>query len=124
MAVIFISHKLQEVFDITDRIVVLRDGENAGNLDAKTGTLERLIALMVGRDLGSFTRREARPATGPEVLRVARPARRLDGAIHGNQGNVGLSDGSVQECSNAGLQTVFEKFRRPRRTLGGFRLPE
>jgi len=33
--VVFISHKLNEVFEITDRIVVLRDGANAGELETR-----------------------------------------------------------------------------------------
>jgi len=45
--VVFISHKLSEVFEITDRVAVLRDGRNAGEVDAKTGTIEELINRMV-----------------------------------------------------------------------------
>ncbi len=70
VAVIFISHKLKEVFEITGRIAVLRDGENAGELDATKGTLEELVGLMVGRELGSFAAREARKVPGGELLRV------------------------------------------------------
>ena len=54
IAVIFISHKLEEVFRVTDRIVVLRDGENAGTLDPKLATTDQLIALMVGREMKDF----------------------------------------------------------------------
>jgi ABC-type sugar transport system ATPase subunit len=68
-AVVFISHKLSEVFAITDRMVVLRDGRNASELDSKTATMEQLISAMVGRSLGSFAARESLPP-GEEVLRV------------------------------------------------------
>ena len=70
-AIVFISHKLGEVFEITDRIVVLRDGKNAGEVDARTGTRAQLIAAMVGRELAEAARR----TPGPEVLRpeVLRP---------------------------------------------------
>jgi ABC-type sugar transport system ATPase subunit len=54
IAVVFISHKLDEVFRVTDRIVVLRDGENAGELDPRTTTMDQLIGLMVGRELRDF----------------------------------------------------------------------
>jgi inositol transport system ATP-binding protein len=70
VAVVFISHKLKEVFEITDRITVLRDGVNAGELDARTGTVEALVTLMVGRELGSFAPRSAPAQVGEEVLRV------------------------------------------------------
>jgi ABC-type sugar transport system ATPase subunit len=70
ISVIFISHKLKEVFQITDRIAVLRDGALAGELETGTATMEQLITLMVGRGQGSFAPRGERVAPGPEVLRV------------------------------------------------------
>ncbi len=69
-SVVFISHKLNEVFEITDRIVVLRDGKNAGELGSKQGTVEQLISLMVGRELGSFAARQRSSKPGAEALRV------------------------------------------------------
>jgi ABC-type sugar transport system ATPase subunit len=68
-AVIFISHKLGEVFAITERIVVLRDGRNAGEIDSRTGTMAELITAMVGRELAASAPR--RPTeVGREILRV------------------------------------------------------
>jgi len=49
--VIFITHKLREVFAVTDRITVLRDGRNAGNLLTKATNASEIARLMVGRDL-------------------------------------------------------------------------
>jgi ABC-type sugar transport system ATPase subunit len=69
-SVVFISHKLNEVFEITDRIVVLRDGRNAGEMDSKQGTVEQLISLMVGRELGSFAAQHRANGPGAEELRV------------------------------------------------------
>ena len=69
-SVVFISHKLNEVFEITDRIVVLRDGKNAGELDPRRETVEQLIALMVGRELGSFAAQQRSSKPGAEELRV------------------------------------------------------
>jgi ABC-type sugar transport system ATPase subunit len=70
IAIIFISHKLNEVFEITDRVVVLRDGENAGDIDPKRDTLVQLITCMVGRELNTLFSRRAGRAPGAEVLRV------------------------------------------------------
>jgi ABC-type sugar transport system ATPase subunit len=73
IAVIFISHKLKEVFRITDRIVVLRDGGLAGELETGAATEEQVIQLMVGRELASFAPRAGGTGPGPdapEVLRV------------------------------------------------------
>jgi ABC-type sugar transport system ATPase subunit len=68
-AIVFISHKLDEVFEITERIVVLRDGRNAGEIDARTGTHAQLITAMVGRELAAAAPRTTAPL-GREVLRV------------------------------------------------------
>jgi ABC-type sugar transport system ATPase subunit len=68
-AVIFISHKLNEVFAITERVIVLRDGKNAGEIDTRTGTMPELITAMVGRELAASAPRQ-RAEIGPEILRV------------------------------------------------------
>ena len=51
VAIIFISHKLDEVFKISDRITVLRDGKFIGELETKTATNNQLISMMVGREI-------------------------------------------------------------------------
>jgi ribose transport system ATP-binding protein len=56
VAVIYISHRLGEVEEIADRAVVLRDGANAGSLERNEITHERMVKLMVGRNLDSFYR--------------------------------------------------------------------
>ena len=50
-ALIFISHKLHEVLDISDRITILRDGKMVGSVDAATATKESLANMMVGREV-------------------------------------------------------------------------
>jgi ABC-type sugar transport system ATPase subunit len=55
---IFVTHKLNEVFKMCDRIVVLRDGKNAGSLDTKDATEEKITHMMVGRDLKMFPERK------------------------------------------------------------------
>lgn len=54
MAVIYISHRLNELYDITDRITVLRDGESVGTVVTKETKRQQLISMMVGRDLSSY----------------------------------------------------------------------
>jgi ABC-type sugar transport system ATPase subunit len=51
VAVIYVSHKLEELFRITDRITVLRDGKKVGVVNTAETTDEELIQLMVGRKL-------------------------------------------------------------------------
>jgi D-xylose transport system ATP-binding protein len=57
VGMIYISHKLGEVFEMSDRITVLRDGKTVGTNDAKNLTVEKVIALMVGREVGDIFRR-------------------------------------------------------------------
>lgn len=48
---VFISHKLKEVFNIADRITVLCDGQTKGTFETRELTEDKLISLMVGREL-------------------------------------------------------------------------
>ena len=70
VSVLFISHRLDEVFTICDRVTVLKDGRLVGTQDIAYVTRQRLISMMVGRDLGDlFPPRPAGPA-GEPVLRT------------------------------------------------------
>jgi ribose transport system ATP-binding protein len=54
VSVIYISHRLSEIESFADRVVALRDGANAGTLDRQEITRDRMIKLMIGRDLKDF----------------------------------------------------------------------
>ena len=54
MAIIFISHRLKEVFDIADKISVLKDGELVGTALTKEVTPEKIVYMMVGRELDHY----------------------------------------------------------------------
>jgi len=49
---IYISHRLKEIFEIGDRVVVLKDGKNAGTDDVKNLDVDKIVSMMVGRDIG------------------------------------------------------------------------
>jgi D-xylose transport system ATP-binding protein len=51
---IYISHRLEEVFQIADRITVLRDGRSVGGARASELTPDKVIAMMVGREVGTL----------------------------------------------------------------------
>ncbi len=59
VSVIYISHRLGEVRAVADRVVVLRDGENAGALEKEDITHDKMVRLMVGRDVTSLRDRES-----------------------------------------------------------------
>lgn len=52
--VIYISHRLKEIFDVTDRVSVLRDGRYIGTCVTSEITQEKLVAMMVGREISQF----------------------------------------------------------------------
>ncbi len=66
---IYISHKLDEVFAIADRITVLRDGESIVTLEAARTGKQEVIRHMVGRDITDFYPRRPTPV-GESLLRV------------------------------------------------------
>lgn len=54
VSIIYISHRMHEVEEIADRAAVLRDGKNAGEIEGSEITHERMVRMMVGRDLKDF----------------------------------------------------------------------
>jgi ribose transport system ATP-binding protein len=54
VGIIYISHRLGEIDECADRVVVLRDGKNAGELSEAEATHDKLVNLMVGREIKSF----------------------------------------------------------------------
>lgn len=51
MTIVYISHRMHEIFQIADRICVLRDGSHVGTVEAASTTSQELISMMVGRSL-------------------------------------------------------------------------
>jgi ribose transport system ATP-binding protein len=68
-AVLYISHRMEEIRRISDRISVLRDGRLIATRDTAGFPLDEIVRLMVGRDLGEALRAPAGPA-GEVALRV------------------------------------------------------
>ncbi len=68
-AILYISHKMEELFALTTRIVVLRDGRFVGECATAEVTESRLIGMMVGRELGGVFPWRACPP-GETVLSV------------------------------------------------------
>jgi ribose transport system ATP-binding protein len=69
-SVLYISHRMEEILRIADRITVLRDGRKVACLAAAGASLDQIVRLMVGRDLGTAMERPPR-RPGPVALRVA-----------------------------------------------------
>lgn len=69
ICIFYISHKLEELFEVADRVVVIRDGCVTGEIDMETATKQLLISRMVGRDLKDMYKRN-RCKAGETVLEV------------------------------------------------------
>ncbi|WP_058309029.1 sugar ABC transporter ATP-binding protein [Gracilibacillus massiliensis] len=82
MTIIYVSHRLEEIFEICDRASILRDGKFVDSLSVSDITKEELIKKMVGRDVSSF-------------------------AVRNKQGLV-KDDEVVLEVENLTLSNVFE----------------
>ena len=71
VSVIFISHRLEEVFALCDRVTVLKDGKLVATAAVGELSRSRLISMMVGRDLGGlFPPKRAESGTARTVLRT------------------------------------------------------
>ena len=95
LAVLYISHRLAEVFELADRVTVLRDGQHVDTREVSPVTATELVQLMVGRELAD---RESRPPVDvPEPGSV-----RL--AVHGGRGrNLHGVDIEVREREIVGV---------------------
>ncbi len=106
VAVIYITHKMDEVFAITDEVTVYRDGEYVGREDSAKLTRELLIKMMVGRTIDQFYQKE-KTGFGAPVLEVEGLTRRgyfrdisfsvREGEILGVAGLIGAGRTEVME---------------------------
>ena len=110
VSIIYISHRLGEVKELADRVTVLRDGKNAGDLAREEITHDAMVKLMVGRDLSAFYQHTPREPEGT-VLKVtdlrtpAHPEHPLSFEVQAGE-IVGLA-GLVGAGRTELLQTLF-----------------
>jgi ribose transport system ATP-binding protein len=109
-AIVYISHRLREIEALADRAVVLRDGRNAGVLRRGEITRDRLVQLMVGRDVPPRAERAPREVTTAaprlqlEGIRTARyPRAEVSLAVHAGEvlGVAGLIGAGRSEMAEA-----------------------
>ena len=107
VAIIYISHRLEEILTLADRVTVLRDGRVVGTLPIGEATREGLIRMMVGRDLSAYYRtvRSSPGAVRLEVRGLCRTGTLQDvnltvraGEIVGLAGLVGAGRTEFARC--------------------------
>lgn len=116
VSVIYISHRLGEVHEIADRVTVLRDGRNAGEIAREDISHERMVRLMVGRDVSRLRASEARAAgevllSVEQVRTAAHPGHEVSFSLRAGEivGMAGLVGAGRTEL----LRTIFG-ITRPR----------
>src|SRR5687767_15070794 len=90
VSIIYISHRLGEVKELADRVLVLRDGKNAGELSREEITHDNMVRLMVGRNF-IIPRHDGKERTGKIALEVrslrtgANPAHELSFSVRAGE---------------------------------------
>jgi ribose transport system ATP-binding protein len=116
LGIVYVSHRLEEVMAIADRVTVLRDGQVAARFDAAEADEERLIRAMVGRDLEHrFPARHA-PERGARMIEAAGLG------LHGRFRDVSLSAHAGEIVGIAGLMGCERE--SVIRTLFGLHAPD
>ena len=69
VSIVYISHRMEEIFELCDRITILRDGQYIGTRNICDITMDDVVQMMIGREIGErFPKRES--TIGEEVFRV------------------------------------------------------
>ena len=70
VGVVYISHRLDEIYKIADRITVMKDGRRVGTVTPATAPVDELIRMMVGRPLSQLFGDKPETSLGEEVLKI------------------------------------------------------
>ncbi len=70
IAIVYISHRMEEVYALANRVSVLRDGQYIGSLERSEISPERLVQMMVGRSMQGFYEHQRQTIPGDVVLEV------------------------------------------------------
>ena len=109
VAIVYISHRLEEVFAIADRVTVLKDGQRVATHPIEANTQDSLTVMMIGRSVEDiFPPQRPRPAQAPLLLGVrnlSSPPRVLDGCLDLRAGEIlglgGLAGAGRSELAEA-----------------------
>jgi len=98
IGIIYISHRLEEIFEIANRVTVLRDGQSVGTMDIAQATTEKLVKMMVDRELSemycktkSFTQNDV----VLEVKNLGQDLKRSEHGLHIENINFKLHKGEI-----------------------------
>lgn len=114
VGIIYISHRLEELFEITDRIVVLRDGAMVGDIHTPDANRDDLIRMMVGRELSSFYTRNKHEIKGTslEVQGLSHHKFFKNANFHARYGEIVGFAGLVGAGRTELMKTVFGAYQK------------
>jgi len=109
VGIIYISHRLEELFEITDRVVVLRDGVMVGDVSTAEAKREDLIRMMVGRELSSFYTRNKHEIKGTslDIRNLSHAKYFKDASFHARYGEIVGFAGLVGAGRTELMKTIF-----------------
>jgi ribose transport system ATP-binding protein len=72
LAIVYISHRMEEIYELSDRVTVLRDGTYVGTLETHAISPNAIVQMMVGRDISTFYKKnhDAHNLRGKPILSV------------------------------------------------------
>jgi ribose transport system ATP-binding protein len=70
VGIVYISHRMEELKKITDRVSIMRDGTYVGTINTKDATIDQIISMMVGRKINNNQRPTIKPQNREKVLEV------------------------------------------------------
>lgn len=115
IGIIFISHRLNDIFALTDRITVLRDGAQVGTVDTSATTGDELIRMMVGRDISSYysiKRRGVEDSIVMEVKNLSDGRMVKDVSFNLRKGEILGVSGLVGAGRSEAMQCIFGLSKR------------
>ena len=108
VGIVYISHRMNEIFRISDRVTVLRDGSYVGTVLTAESNVDKLISMMVGRELVNYYVRDFRETQGKSVLKVDGLNKKgvledasfelFEGEILGFAGLIGAGRSELMKC--------------------------
>ncbi|MBM4068720.1 MAG: sugar ABC transporter ATP-binding protein [Planctomycetes bacterium] len=119
LGIIYISHRLEEIFAIADRVMVLRDGEHVGTRDIGAVDRDSLIEMMVGRRLDQeFPARHVVPGNQRFVVRgLCRADKVCDVSFHIRRGEVLALTGLIGSGRTETARLIFGADQRDAGTI-------
>ena len=110
VTILYVSHRLPEVFRLCDRITVLRDGRHVDTFDAREATTDQVVRAMVGRDLPPREAEDASAAPAKPMLEVRGLTRRpcfRDVSLSVGAGEIVALFGLVGSGRSELVETIF-----------------